>query len=96
MKGLQRHPGGLRDFSGESFGVELGLYPVPCSGKGRAFIRDRKTVQQEAACEAEGLMEGRDSGRGKCSLAKSLRWGFTAQRREGGRKEGIQLTKRNG
>lgn len=25
MKGLQRHPGGLREFLGGSFGVELGL-----------------------------------------------------------------------
>lgn len=93
MKGLQRHPGGLRDFLGGRFGVELGLSGQ--GGKGRAFMRDRKTVQQGDACEAEGLMGGRDSGKGKYSLAKSLRLGLTAQRKEG-RKEGIQLMRRNG
>lgn len=71
MKGLKRHPGGLRNFLAGSFGVELGL-----SGQGRkdrAFIRGGKTVEQGDACEAEGLRGGRDSGRAKCSLAKSLR-----------------------
>lgn len=83
MKGLQRHPDGMRDFLEASFGVELGLSGQ--SSKGRAFIRGRKTVQQGDACEAEGLRGGRDSGRAKCSLSESLRWGFTAQRRKEGR-----------
>lgn len=80
MKALQRHPGGMREFLGGSFGDWDCLDKEAKAEHHRG--QENCTVQQGNACEAEGLRGGRDSDRGKCSLAKSLICGFTAQRRK--------------
>ncbi|KAF4790919.1 hypothetical protein TURU_135824 [Turdus rufiventris] len=60
MKVLQRHPGGMREFLGGSFGDRDCLDKEAKAEHHQG--QEDCTVQQGNACEAEGLSGGRDSG----------------------------------